>query len=340
MKSPLLTKQNPLRKPEYRLHTVIYKQNGRIYVKKYLDDARARRHLLNLPINIVRLEQNSKSIHFSKIISVTKTNIVSEYINLPSLERLIERAITDRNFSSTYDYVNLINKVLDSISCVRANPYDNESFSEYFDPIEKYFSEEKIPCLKIAVIDLNYDNILLGKNDQLYMLDREWVFDFPISRRYVAFRSLFYLSQKLQSLIATFCCSDFPSYEVVDKLLIPIKWFDIFGFSQTEVKQYLYYENQFQNIIQLANQKFNSNVVLKKKKLVNKRFSFNLERHLLAIQEENKSLRNKVENLKTLLYSKSPLLFFFLRQFNKLKQLIIKRLHLLVAFSLYVQDLF
>jgi len=281
----LYVRGNLYRKLKYQVTTIIYQLNDRKVVRKYAGNSKAQPHLLHLK-NVKKTLSKilPKNILLPEILDYKSNYIEFEYINLPSLESLIEKTIINHQFELTKDYLHIFKKTLDGLPKKTTNSYENKQFIEIFDPLKNYQSKLKEKCISHGILDLNLDNwIFNSKNNKIYLIDWEWTFDFPISLSFATFRSLFYLSFKLQSLIATFCSIDFPCYEVFDNFYIPKIWWDMFSFSQGDIEKFLFYEYNFQNSVNIIKVDFKKINIFKEKKLVKQQISPNLDSYIQNI---------------------------------------------------------
>lgn len=319
----LFSRQNLLRKPEYGINTLIYQMSGKTIVKKYVDSDEAKPHLANFYNNIGIIKKNSTGLDFPRIIKKTLTYVEFEYLNLPSLELLVETALISRQYDETAEYIKKLTFVINSFSSIVINPYKNNNFISFFDPDKKYASDKMQDCQKITALDLNYDNILIGKNNT-YLLDYEWVYNFPVPKRYILFRALFYLCHKLQSVIATHCSKELPCIEIVRFFLVPKIWIETLDIKQNDIEKFLSYEYQFQKKIQLTDINFDKTIFLDKTQIHTDRYSLNLEKYLANYEYKNQALQKNVNDLNTLLYIRAPFLFHSRRYFDKIKKLLKK----------------
>ena len=321
----LYAKQNLQRKPEFRMHTMIYRIGKKRVVKKYIENEEASHHFDDFLKNYNHLQSKVKIISLPKIIRKDKLSVELEYLDLPSLEVLIEKTIIERQYSQTLTYLTLFRNLVDDLDYSHVNPYKNEKFIDYFDPEKKYFANQNEDCIKVGIFDLNFDNILLKNENRLYLLDWEWIHDFPIPKRFIIFRSLFYLCNKLQYIIATHCSPSFPSYEAVRHFLIPVAWFELFNFSQKEIERYLFYEHKLQNKTQLINYRLDLSMIMDKKRVFKERYSLNLEKYINIFNDEIMNLKKEIIRLNKALRLNNPFVNFVYTRLRKIKNILLRK---------------
>lgn len=302
----LFVRANLSRKPKYQVGVLIYQGGRGKCVRKYLIRTRAQTHLQSLDKKRdIIAETLPKDVLLPEILAIEKAYIDFEYINLPTLELLIEKTILNHSFKSSKEYLIIFKKLLDKLSQIEIDPYKNEQFVKRFDPLKRYQKNIKETCLKSGILDLNLDNILFNaKNKKKYLIDWEWVFNFPIPKEFILFRSLFYLSNKLQSLITTFCCADFPCYEIFNSFYIPKVWFDLFSFTSHDIEKFLFYESNFQNSVNNIKIDPNRIKIFKEKNLLTSRISANLNSYIQNEFLKNQRLQNQINHLDTQLQQK------------------------------------
>jgi len=307
----LYVRGNLYRKLKYQVTTIIYQLNDRIIVRKYAGNPKAQPHLLHLK-NVKKTLSKilPKNILLPEILDYKSNYIEFEYINLPSLESLIEKTIINHQFELTKDYLHIFKKTLDGLSKKTTNPYENKQFIETFDPLKNYQSELKEKCISPGILDLNLDNLIFdSKNNKVYLIDWEWTFDFSIPKNFASFRTLFYLSFKFQSLIATFCSIDFLCYEIFDNFFVPKIWWDIFDFTKVDIEKFLYYEFNFQNSVDDVKRDFRKIIAFKDKRLLSKSITPNLDSYIQDIilmkfseaknhETELKKIQNELTHIK------------------------------------------
>lgn len=273
------------RKQKYLISTIICQNNNTKFVRKYASSSEAVSQLLNLQNIYNTLSKiTEKNIYFPKIIDQKKNYIDFEYIDLPSLELIIEEAIISHQFEKSRNYLLIFKKIVSSIPTKLVDPYKNKGFIDIFDPKKNFDLNSKERCILPGLLDLNLDNLLYNsKNSSIYLIDWEWTYDFPISSNFVLFRSLFYLSYKLQSLITTFCSSNFPCFEVFNNFFIPVAWWNLFSFSQKDIEKFFIYENNFQNSVNSLQVDIDKTIFPNEKKDINKRISLNLNTYVQSL---------------------------------------------------------
>jgi hypothetical protein len=278
----LFSRSNLTRKANYQIATSIYENKNKKYVRKLALTNKSLSHLQDMNKTYSKLKKNS--IPIPKIINKEKNYIDFEYLSYSPIDTIIERLILTREFDKTKRLLKIYLSFISNLKEVKISPYKNKAFVKLFDPRKSYIQDKEEFCLDQSILDYNLDNLLLDENkNKLCLIDWEWTFDFPLPKNYVIFRSIFYLSSRLQSIITTFCSADFPCYEILNNFFVPKIWWNLLTFSQKDVERFLFYENSFQNSVNIIKQEFKKEIILSKIKLISQQVSQNLDSYIQNI---------------------------------------------------------
>ena len=300
----LFAQANLLRKREFQLQTIIFEENKKIFVRKNTLTNQSKNHLNQIKINYLIIKKNS--INTAKIIKFDSDFVDFEFLNFPSLEKLIEEQIYEQDFKSLNQLINIGINFIHSLKTIKINPYQNKNFIKIFDPKES-IKQNPEECLKLGILDLNFDNLLLNqKKNQIYLIDFEWFFDFPIPKKFIIFRSVFYLSLHLQSLIKNRCSQKFPCLEILKNFYVPKIFWEKLNMKMDEVKKYYFWEINFQNYVNQIQIKYDENIFLenfieKKEKLDNSLYKSSLFQinQLNQLQSLIQNQKSQIKNLET-----------------------------------------
>jgi len=257
----LFAQANLSRKKPFQIQTIIFKENKKIFVRKIALTDDAFKHLNALKNNYLVIKKNK--ISTPKII-VKKFNYIDfEFLPFPSLEYFIEEKIYGQNFENLNDLVKIGLDFINSLKTIKINPYQNKEFTEIFDP-KNLIKKELEECLNLGVLDINFDNLLFdSKKNKIYLIDFEWFFNFSIPKKLILFRSIFYLSLHLQSLIKNRCSPKFPCLEIFKNFYVPKIFCQNLNFNPDEIKKYYFWEINFQNYVNQMQIKYDENIFLK-----------------------------------------------------------------------------
>ena len=333
-----------IKKP-FQIQTIIFKENKKIFVRKITLNDDAFSHLNGLKNNYLVIKKNK--INTPKIIAKKINYIDFEFLPFPSLEYFIEEKIYEQDFESLNDLIKIGFDFINSLKTTKINPYQNKEFNEIFDP-KNLIKKEIEECLNLGILDINFDNLLFdSKKNKIYLIDFEWFFNFPIPKKLILFRSIFYLSLHLQSLIKNRCSPKFPCLEIFKNFYVPKIFWQNLNFKPDEIKKYYFWEINFQNYVNQMQIKYDENIFVeqfneKKEKLDNSLYKFSFsqldqltqlqsqpQKQLFQIQNleaQIKQLQNHNRNLETQLNTIKSAKFFRLWQsYCKIRDKILKR---------------
>jgi len=298
----LFAQANLSRKKTFQVQTIIFKENKKIFVRKITLNDDAFNHLNALKNNYLVIKKNK--INTPKIIAKKINYIDFEFLPFPSLEYFIEEKIYEQDFENLNDLIKIGFDFINSLKTIKINPYQNKEFTEIFDP-KNLIKKELEECLNLGILDINFDNLLFdSKKNKIYLIDFEWFFNFPIPKKLILFRSIFYLSLHLQSLIKNRCSSKFPCLEIFKNFYVPKIFWQNLNFNTDEIKKYYFWEINFQNYVNQMQTKYDENIFLKqfnekKEKLDNSlyKFSFSQVDQLTQLQSQPQKQLFQIQNL-------------------------------------------
>lgn len=170
------------RKPEFKLITgyeiidnnkVVFKQAANESSEEFADSLLEKYSRLlkcNLPFKPVHAKKENGKIYFEFIIGQTLANIVEYHLHDGNQEQVVQ---------VVQDYINYIYQIASD-----KKPDISKSIEFFGEGISK--CEKWIDC---GLIDLDLGNII-QKDDELFLIDYEWMFDFPVPCDFIIFRAL------------------------------------------------------------------------------------------------------------------------------------------------------
>ena len=200
----LYVKNNSERAKEFQLKTVIFELNGQKFVKKQALCSEAIPHLKKMKESFEKLTASiiNQKIKLAKIVDESEDSLTFEFIDGISLEKKFNE--TQNKNIIIDEYLTLVRSgfkttSFDSTSMVTdtfINVFGNQDYSEL---------DGELCFSGIANIDLIFSNIIL-KDDSIYLIDYEWVFNINVPIEYVVFRALHdenTLYQRMESNLLT-----------------------------------------------------------------------------------------------------------------------------------------
>jgi len=169
------------RKKEYQIKTIIYEINGEKYVKKAPYTSYAVNHVLNIARNY-KMYQNS--IFTLVKPAVNGNEVIFPFVEGESFDALILDNINRNNLEEFVGNLKWFIWLLDKETQIdfKITP----KFEEVFGSGYRF---EQFKSLLFSNIDSTFDNMILNDNE-VTMIDYEWVFDFPIPKEFIIYRSI------------------------------------------------------------------------------------------------------------------------------------------------------
>ncbi len=188
----LYVKYNSTRIKMFQLKTMIYEENGQKFVKKEALCDEAIPHLMKMKENYKKLKKTivDPNIHFAKIIAETEKSLTFEFIDGLSMEQCFLNAQQNNTQEADRiiaDYISLVKNGFQTKDFVHQNMEEN--YTQVFGMGEYEKLEGKVCFDRVSNCDLIPSNILY-KNNKIYIIDYEWVFDFSVPVEYIYFRGL------------------------------------------------------------------------------------------------------------------------------------------------------
>lgn len=186
----LYVKNNSERAKELQLKTIIYEENGQKYVKKQASTKEAIPHLKKMKKSYELLSDAiiNPKIKLAKIIDESEESLTFEFISGVSLEKKFYDAIkVGENAIHTLieEYLDLLHNGFKTHS-FDSSTVDKAFRSKFGFNDYKHF-DNQLTFSGVSNIDLIFSNILY-KDDSIYLIDYEWVFELDIPINFIVFR--------------------------------------------------------------------------------------------------------------------------------------------------------
>lgn len=212
MKRTLYAKYNRTRTAEFQTCTKMIEDNGVKYVEKEALTEEAVEHILSFAQKYTAVQSLYKNIMPCKV-EIIDSMAKFEYVEGETIAERIEKQM-----DTLESVLKQIKEYLEIIFSYRSDRVGEFVCSEQFESVfGKCDGLEGAVAIKGADIDTIFDNFIC-KNNNLYVIDYEWYFDFLIPVDYIKFRSLFYFYSKNHSFFQDkIKVDDFLQYFGIDK---------------------------------------------------------------------------------------------------------------------------
>ena len=235
MKQTIYVKYTRNRKPGFRLRTMMYRENGLVFVEKKALEAVDEAHIETIRKAFELNEGLYKNIRPLPG-EFTKSSVTYPCLEGKSARSILEERIAE--LSAGKDRVReldvtltVVREMLDELFAYREEALCPFTNTDGFALIFQTVLPEGLPAVKYADIDIIFDNVI-RMEDAFYAFDYEWTFDFPIPLAFIRYRILYryYYSEKarFEDLIGL---EDFLMH---------------FGFSEEDIQCYAAMELSFQ----------------------------------------------------------------------------------------------
>lgn len=195
MEKIIYTKYNKLRRPEFRISTMICEKDGKRFVIKKALTQEAKVQMKAIYENSLRIGAIYPQLSIL-IPKYEENQVTFDYLTGQNLEQSLLEQLTD------FEQIKKsITAGLDLVTSV-ADKY-HTSFKvtdEYLRVFGDSAAEEGLPAATVTNIDVLFDNIII-KDGKYICLDCEWVFDFPVPVDFIKYRCLFYFYQKYEAYL-------------------------------------------------------------------------------------------------------------------------------------------
>jgi hypothetical protein len=240
---------NYIKQPQFRLKTTIYCTDDGYIVRKQAQTAASVAHIQHLIDNEKRFETLFPYYSFVPIHDTGTDYIDYNYFPEPNLEKRIEEALIHRAFNTVFELFQTGMNMIDKMPSKQHDPYTSPEFSALFDPEKQWATQKDEACVNPVLFDMNFDNLIARTPDDIWIIDREWFFTFPVPIAFLKFSSTFYLASTVQFLLQTYVCKEFPLIEVYKGTFIPESWLSYINLDYQDLPRFATYLIQFQNTV-------------------------------------------------------------------------------------------
>lgn len=202
MSKTVYARTSVFRKPEFRVDTAIKLDQNKLTVVKTAHSKKAEKHLKNIVNNYSEL--SSSKISFKVIEPMPMGGAITfDYIDGNRLDKVVFDAAIDNDLDTVHEIIDGILAEIDSLSVKKTTK--DKKYQRIFG---KTFVDEDT-YLSIGYFDFNFDNFI-SKNGNTYLIDYEWLFDFPIPSSLIKTRLFYYLVLQLSSIYKTKASEETP----------------------------------------------------------------------------------------------------------------------------------
>lgn len=240
---------NTNRKDQFLIDTRVVSTKKKVVIKRALNELGIT-HVQKL----VAHQKTLSALEISKSISITDCRPVSDrevafsFVEGKSYERVALQHLINSDEKSLLASIQQIITLIDLLPSKQSNPNQSGAYNNVFSA--SY--DAKIDCAGTGLVDINLDNVIVGDDGSLHLIDYEWVFDFPVPKDYLRTRVIYYFATRHQEALARLA-SKLAVTELFGSLLLPTVLFDHFQelFTPESFKDFIQAESSFQNHVSL-----------------------------------------------------------------------------------------
>jgi GT2 family glycosyltransferase len=187
------TKYNSERAKPFQLNTIIYEENGQKFVKKEALTPEALSHLKEMKKSYETLQNSitNPKIKLANIVEESENSLTFEYIQGESFEKRYHQALKE----SKQEALNLLQSYIDllkhSFEVVEFNAQTmvKEEHHTLFGELSYGSFNEELAFDNLSNLDLILSNLIF-KEEEIYLIDYEWVYPITIPLSYIFYRTL------------------------------------------------------------------------------------------------------------------------------------------------------
>lgn len=239
----IYAKNSKDRKKEYRLITTINEVENKLLVSKKAASTSAKGHLLSLVDKYEKIKLRFKELQVVAP-NLSKNSLFFPYIDgtnlLDEFTRHYLNNEEDKAIGILYEFKQLLN----NLTTINYDVGNNKVFTNVFGKSRS--GEEE--CVKVGCLDMNLDN-LIRESGKFYLIDYEWVFDTPLPRDFLYFRTLLYCFATVKEVLENRCSNEYRLVDIWPGVLIPKKIYDEEFPSYPNLKRFSKYEANFQSYV-------------------------------------------------------------------------------------------
>lgn len=187
----LYVKTNSQRSKLYQLRTIIYEENGKKFIKKEAIIEESIAHLKQMKANYEHLKNTivDPNIRLAKIIHESESSLTFEFIDGVSAEQLFNNAIKEGENSIRKFILTFQDTLEKGFKTKLYNKEYQTDFVDLFGNVNTSKLENKLCFKEVSNIDLIFSN-LIYKDNTLYIIDYEWVYNCSLPIDYIIFRAV------------------------------------------------------------------------------------------------------------------------------------------------------
>ncbi len=243
---PVFARSAISRSGPFRLITKIYGQGYTQHVIKSPLTSVAKGHIANILANYSLLKKSVSSplVNICPVKQTADGNLKFDFIAGPTMQNLLTDYLIASNKQAFTEVIDSYLSIIDSLPSKTVIPASQKGYAEIFGPAYKTSQD----CILPAIIDINFDNIIVGKKGKS-LIDYEWVFNFAVPKKYIVGRSMMYFFARNSQAVRATTGPDNPAIKISDDVIIPLWFYQKYEDYLKPLKNVLEAEYSFQKYV-------------------------------------------------------------------------------------------
>lgn len=229
----VFAKYNRTRREEFAIRTAIVEEGGQRFVEKTALNSAGSWHILSFEKKYAQLCELNPGIHILKPeFGADGRSVRFEFLTGVTLAEQLGRQIC-----GGLAPVEAIGRAMDRVFDIPEGQLGDFQVTPEFTEVFGAVPEIHDQAYKVSNIDELFEN-LMDVDGQIYCLDYEWVFDFPVPAGFVRYRNLAYFYYKYSSLMSYHSLEEFLGEFGVGRELA-----DVYGAMERAFQAYVHGDN-------------------------------------------------------------------------------------------------
>jgi glycosyltransferase involved in cell wall biosynthesis len=185
-------KYNRDRLSQYRTETTIWSSSEGRWVEKRALSEEGMAHIRNFTAGVEIMQKRLTGANLPRMVSI-KDGVRLDFIEGTFLEDIfLQKAMRDDQ-DGVIEIIGRYRTYLDSLGTYEGMEGMKGVVADLLSRVPDVPPTDMMP---VANIDLTFDNVIIDREGRYWIIDHEWVFDSPVPRSFILYRSLYVLYLK------------------------------------------------------------------------------------------------------------------------------------------------
>ncbi|MBI4034512.1 hypothetical protein HY380_01285 [Candidatus Saccharibacteria bacterium] len=215
---PLFFTANPERLPQFVLETRLWRDGDKFVAEKRAASAAASGHLRQLLANYQTIAAMTGLTRLVSVIpaAASAKTVRFNYVAGDSAERQLLEAVLADQSQAVAALIDKALSVVESLPAKKTNPAKSAAYVKVFGRTYNSITD----CASPGLIDLNFDNFIIGPGGRWHLFDYEWLFDFAVPKLYLKQRLFCWFVIRHQEIFS-YHARRLKAVAIADNVLVP-----------------------------------------------------------------------------------------------------------------------